>query len=120
MVSKPKPIGPFQEVAAGFCMSGGKQFLIIVDCYTDWSDVIPMGTNTTTQHLITTLHSMLCRTVPDILWTDVHHSSKLKNFPCLYPVGLHPPDIIPSICTQQQKGRVYVKDTHSILESSSP
>ena len=71
IVSKPKPLRPFQEVAVDFCTYGGKQFLIIVDCYTDWPDIIPMGTNTATHHLITALHSIFCRTaIPDILWSD--------------------------------------------------
>ena len=71
IVSKPKPLRPFQEVAVDFCTYGGKQFLNIVDCYTDWPDIIPMGTNTTTHHLITALRSIFCRTaIPDILWSD--------------------------------------------------
>ena len=71
IVSKPRPTRPFQEVAIDFCTYGGKQFLIIVDCCTDWPDIVPMGTNTTTRHLISTLQSAFCRTaIPDILWSD--------------------------------------------------
>ena len=71
IVSKPKPLCPFQEVAVDFCTYGGKQFLIIVNCYTDWPDIIPMGTNTTTHHLTIALRSIFCRTaIPDILWSD--------------------------------------------------
>ena len=71
IISKPRPMRPFQEIAADFCTYGGKQFLIIVDCYTDWPDIIQMGTNTTTNHLIATLRSTFCRTaIPDILWSD--------------------------------------------------
>ena len=71
IVSKPRPLCPFQEVAVDFCTYGGKQFLIIVDCYTDWPDIIPMGTNTSTPQLITALRSAFCRTaIPDVLWSD--------------------------------------------------
>ena len=81
IVSKRKPLRPFQEVAADFCTYGGKQFLIIVDCYTDWPDVIPMGTNTTTHHLITALRSTFCRTaIPDILWSDGGPQFTTKEF----------------------------------------
>ncbi len=36
MILKPVPSRPFQLVAADFAAYGGKQFLIIVDCKTDW------------------------------------------------------------------------------------
>ena len=68
---KPKPLHPFQEVAADFCAYRGKQFLIIVNCHTDWPEIIPMGTNTKTHHLIATIRSAFCRTaIPNILWSD--------------------------------------------------
>jgi len=71
IVSKPKLSHLFQEVAVDFCTYGGKQFLIFVDCYTDWPDIIPMSTNTTTRDLISTLRAIFCRTaIPDILWSD--------------------------------------------------
>ena len=47
MVSKQIPNRPFQQVAADFASYGGKQFLIIVDCKTDWPDIIEMGKDTT-------------------------------------------------------------------------
>jgi len=71
IVSKPRPPCPFQKVAVDFYAYGGKQFLIIVDCFTDWPDIIPTGANTTTKHVVSTLQSALCRTaIPDILWSD--------------------------------------------------
>jgi len=71
VIFKPRPARPFQEVAADFCTYGGKQFLIIVDCHTDWPDIIPMGNNTTTHHLIAAVRSAFCRTaIPDIFWSD--------------------------------------------------
>ena len=68
---KPKPSHPFQEVAGDFCSYAGQDYLILVDCYFDWPDIIPMGHNTTTPHLIAVLKQSFCRTgVPDILWSD--------------------------------------------------
>ena len=47
IILKPKPSRPFQEVAGNFCSYAGQDFLMLVDWYSDWSD-IPMGHNTTT------------------------------------------------------------------------
>ena len=55
MVSKHILDRPFQQVAADFASYGGKQFLILVDCKTDWPDIIEMGKDTTTAKLSTTL-----------------------------------------------------------------
>ena len=71
MISKPKPERPFQQVAADFAQYGGRDFLIVVDCKTDWPDVIDMGHDTTATKLINVLTTLFCRTaVPDILWSD--------------------------------------------------
>ena len=71
LVQKPKPLRPFQELAVDFCSYGGQQFLILVDCCTDWPEIIPMGHNTTTHKLVSALRQSFCRTaVPDILWSD--------------------------------------------------
>ena len=70
-MSKPKPSRPFQEIAVDFGSYGGQQFLIMVDCLTDWPDIIPMRNNTSTQHLVQLLTQSFCRTaVPDIVWSD--------------------------------------------------
>ena len=71
LISKPKPTRPFQEVAADFCCYGGQNYLILVDCFTDWPDIIQMGHNTTGTHLIKALRQSFCRTaIPDVLWSD--------------------------------------------------
>lgn len=71
LIQKPKPERPFQEIAVDYCSYGGQQFLIIVDCFTDWPEIIPMCKNTQTHRLITALQQTFCRTaVPDILWSD--------------------------------------------------
>lgn len=35
LIQKPKPPRLFHEVAANYCSYGGKQFLILVDCFTN-------------------------------------------------------------------------------------
>ena len=71
LITKPRPSRPFQELAIDFCSYGGHQFLIIVDCFTDWPEIIHMGKNTTTSHLITALLDVFCRTgAPDVIWSD--------------------------------------------------
>ena len=66
----------------GFCSYGGQQFLIVVDCFTDWPGIIPMQYNTSTQHLTQALNQSFCRTaVPDVMWSDgsPQFTSKLFN-----------------------------------------
>ena len=71
MVSKYIPDRSFQQVAGDFASYGGKQFLILVDCKTDWPDIIEMGKDTTVAKLSTTLRDYFCRTAaPDLLWSD--------------------------------------------------
>ncbi len=68
---KSTPQRPFQEIAANFCSYAGQQYLITVDCYSDWPDITPMMTSTTTARLLSSLRSSFCRTgAPDKLWTD--------------------------------------------------
>lgn len=69
--SKPRPSRPFQEVAADFAQYGGQQFLITVDCYSDWPDIFLMGTDTTASALIRAVRTLFCRTAaPDVFWSD--------------------------------------------------
>lgn len=71
MVNKQTPERPYQEVAVDFASHGGKQFLILVDCKTDWPDIIEMGKDTTTARLTSTLQDYFCHTAaPDLLWSD--------------------------------------------------
>ena len=68
---KPKPQRPFQEIAADFCSHAGRQYLITVDCFSDWPEKMPMMTNTTTTKVLSSFKSSFCRTgVPDKVWTD--------------------------------------------------
>ena len=81
IISKPSPVRPFQEIAGDFCCYGGKDYLILVDCYTDWPDIIPMGHNTTSFALISALRQSFCRTgVPDVFWSDQGPQFMSKQF----------------------------------------
>ena len=81
IVSKPTPKRPFQEVAGDFCSYAGQDYLILVDCYSDWPDIIPMGHNTTTPRLLSALRQSFCRTgVPDIFWSDQGPQFTAKSF----------------------------------------
>ena len=78
---KPRPSRPFQAIAADFCSYAGREYLITVDCYTDWPDIVPMGTNTTTAQLTSALKATFCRTsVPDEMWTDQGPQFTSKSF----------------------------------------
>ena len=71
LINKPSPDRPFQQIAADFGSYGGRQFLIIVDCRTNWPDIVDMGKDTTAPKLIVALRDQFCRTaVPDLLWSD--------------------------------------------------
>ena len=81
---KSSPDRPFQQVAADFASYGGREFLITVDCKTDWPDVIEMSKGTSARKLIDALRNQFCRTaVPDLLWSDggtQFTSSALQRF----------------------------------------
>ena len=42
-ISKPKPNRPFQEIAGDFCSYATQDYLVLVDCYCDWPNIILMG-----------------------------------------------------------------------------
>ena len=71
MIAKPRLTRPFQETAADLCYYAGRQYLIWVDCYTDWPIIVSMGKDTTATHLMTAFRKIFAQTaVPDVLWTD--------------------------------------------------
>ena len=71
MVVKQCPSRSFQEIATDFCSHGGHQFLIVVDCCTDWPEIIYMGKNTTATRFTGVLLGVFSRYgVPDIVWSD--------------------------------------------------
>jgi transposase InsO family protein len=78
---KPRPSQPFQAIAADFCSFAGREYLITVDCYTDWPDIIPMSNNTTAKQVLSVLKASFCRTgIPDQIWTDEGLRFMSKSF----------------------------------------
>ena len=70
-MSRQVPERPFQEIATDFASHGGKNFLILIDCKTDWPDIIEMGKETAAIKLIAILRDHFCRTAaPDLIWSD--------------------------------------------------
>jgi len=43
IIVKPCPACLFEALAADFCHHRGQCYLIVVDCYTDWLNVVPMS-----------------------------------------------------------------------------
>ena len=84
IILKERPLRPFQEIAIDLCSYAGHDYLITVDCYTDWPDIIPMKSNTTTPQITMALQQGFCRTaIPDVIWSDggpQFTSSKFNQF----------------------------------------
>ncbi len=71
IVPKLSPTRPFEEIAADFCSYAGREYLIVVDCLSDWPEIVPMYHNTTSSRLTSALRAIFCRSgVPDIIWSD--------------------------------------------------
>ena len=71
LISKPRPARPFQETAADVCYHAGRNYLVFVDCFTDWPTVVPMGKCATSTNLITAARELFGRTaVPDVFCSD--------------------------------------------------
>ena len=71
IILKERPTRPFQEIAIDLCSYAGQDYLITVDCYTNWPHIIPMRHATTTSQITVALQQGFCRTaIPDIIWSD--------------------------------------------------
>ena len=80
-ISKLKPNRPFQEIAGDFCSYAVKDYLALVDCYSNWPNIILMGHNTTAPHLIKVVRQSFCHTgVPNIFWSDKGTQFTSKKF----------------------------------------
>ena len=71
IVQKPRPSRPFQEIAGDLCHHAGLNYLITVDCYTDWPDISPLGNDTTSPQLPYTW-IFLCSKIFANFANDVH------------------------------------------------
>ena len=81
IISKPKPTRPFQAVAADFCSHAGKDYLILVDCYSEWPTIVLMGHDTTASRLTAAVRELFCRTgIPDTFWSDGGPQFMAKTF----------------------------------------
>ena len=78
IIQKPRPGRPFQLIAIDFCLHTGEDYLIIVDCLTDWSAIISTVHGTTTSQVVTALHQLFC--IPDIVWSDRRIQFTSKTF----------------------------------------
>ena len=100
---KPKPTWPFQEIARDFCTHAAHKFLIIVDCFSDWPEIIHMGTNTTTPRLLTALKQTFCHSgAPDIVWSDRGPQFTSRFF---YGVGLPAQHVYRYLPPEQRQSR---------------
>ena len=71
IITKSRPTRPFQEIAVDLCSYAGQDYLITVDCYTDWPNIYALTRNTTTSQISAALRQTFCRTaIPDIVWSD--------------------------------------------------
>ena len=71
MIVHSSPERPFQHLAVDFAHVNGCNYLIMIDCFTDWPSIQIMHKNTTAQSLISALRNYFSRTaIPDILWSD--------------------------------------------------
>ena len=55
-IQKPMPDRPFQEIAVDYINYAGRDYLVIVDCFTDCPAAIPMAQGIATTQLIIALH----------------------------------------------------------------
>ena len=84
MISKSIPDRPFQQIASDFGSYGGRQFLIVVNCKTNWPDIIDMGKDTHSTSIHCCIEGpFLPHICTQLLWSDVEPrftSSDLANF----------------------------------------
>ena len=53
-----------------FCSHAGHNFLVMVNCFTDWPDIVHMG-HDATPHLLSALKQAFCRSgSPNVIWSD--------------------------------------------------
>ena len=107
LISKPLPQRPFQQIAADIRSYAGQQYLIIVDCNTDWPDIIDLGKDTTALHLIESLQDQFCRIAvprcPLVRWWTTVHIIKTHKFS--HKMGCSTQGIITTLPSKQWQSR---------------
>ena len=120
IMSKPQPQRPFQEVAGDFCYHAGRYYLIVVDCYSDWPTIIPMGRNITTSHLNAGLRELFSRTaIPNIFWSDrgpQFTSREFQSFACQW--GFHHQISTPHYPQSNGRAEAAVKSMKRIIRAA--
>ena len=120
LISKPLPERPFQEIAADIGSFAGWQYLIVVDCKTDWLDIIDLRKDTTAcvtpnrifARLILLHHS--ARSTVVRWWTTVYIVKFSRN------VGYCTPKLIlsPHYPQSNGKAKVTVKSMKKLISSA--
>ena len=80
MISRALHDRSFQHLALDFAQFNGRDYVIMINCYTDWSSIQVMRENTTGRFLISALREYFSPTaVPDVIWSNEGHSLRLTN-----------------------------------------
>ena len=82
IIFKAWPVRPFQEAAADLCHHAGRHYLIIIDCYSGWPTIAPMGTDITSSNVISAFRTLFSQktSVPEVLWSDGGPHFTAKQF----------------------------------------
>ena len=81
IIFKARPTRPFQEVAADLCYHAGRHYLVIIDCYSDWLTIAPMGTEVTSLNVVSAFRALFSQTaISDVLWSDGRPQFTAKYF----------------------------------------
>ena len=113
IMSKPQPFKKWQEI----CYHAGRFYLIVVDCYSDWLTIIPMGRNITTSHLDAGLKELFSRTaIPDIFWSDRFTSREFQSFACQW--GFHHQTSTPHYPQSNDRAEAAVKSMKRIIRAA--
>nr|XP_022907595.1 uncharacterized protein K02A2.6-like [Onthophagus taurus] len=71
IINRELPSRPWEILAADFLHFDGKEYLIIVDAFSKFPEIICLQNNTTSQNVIKNFKAILARNgIPDILYTD--------------------------------------------------
>ena len=81
IIMKKGPEHAFQEIAMDFAQTRRYNFLITVDCKTDWPDIFIINKKTDSMTLINKCREIFRRTaIPNILWSDKGPQFRSQKF----------------------------------------
>ena len=68
---------PFKKL----CYHAGRDYLVIIDCYSDWLTIAPMGTEVTSLNVVSAFRALFSQTaISDVLWSDGRPQFTAKYF----------------------------------------